>query len=84
MQKELLRNDNHHRCDSCGDPRSCKKYNLAYLCISCLRMDKQGIPRDNFGKIVKSSALELILNKPEDYNGKELRKSRKSRRRTDN
>ena len=79
MQKEILKNNLNKKCDSCGDPSACKKYNHAYLCISCLRMDKQGVSRDNWGRIIPNSKSELILTKPDDYNER-LRKTRKSRR----
>lgn len=77
--KEVLRNDNHHRCDSCGNKTSAKKYNLAYLCISCLRMDKTGMPRDDSGKLIDGTLDKLVLFKIGSYD-KELRRTRKKNR----
>lgn len=39
------RNSLRQRCDSCGEPYSHKKYNLAYLCYGCLAMDSRGVVR---------------------------------------
>lgn len=79
MSKETLRNDLKTKCDSCGNTQSCKKYNNAYMCISCLKMDKRGIPRDNQGKIFNSSKDNLVLNIPNEKSER-LRKARKSSR----
>ena len=79
MDKEILKNSLTQRCDSCGDSNSCKKYNQVYLCIGCLRMDKRGTSRDNWGQIIPSSKQEIIISKPKEYNER-LRKTRKSSR----
>lgn len=60
MEKEVLQNNKATRCDSCGNPKSCKKYNNANLCISCLRMDQGGTPRDSLGKIFSLSDKLVI------------------------
>jgi hypothetical protein len=61
MQKETLKNSLRNRCDSCGEMASCKKYNLAYLCVTCLRMDPAGKPRDSRGKIFSNESVTLII-----------------------
>lgn len=62
MQKETLTNSLRNRCDSCGEMESCKKYNLSYLCVACLRMDNTGTPRDSRGKIFSGESVTLLVN----------------------
>jgi hypothetical protein len=62
MQKETLKNNLRNRCDSCGEMGSCKKYNLSYLCVACLRMDNTGTPRDSRGKIFSGESVTLLVN----------------------
>lgn len=64
MQKETLKNSLRNRCDSCGATESCKKYNLSYLCVACLRMDNTGTPRDSRGKIFSGETVTLLI--PDD------------------
>jgi hypothetical protein len=61
MSKNLLQNNIKKKCESCGDPEVCTKYNNSYVCIQCFRMDKRGIPRDNQGRIISSTETTVLL-----------------------
>jgi len=75
MERQILINNLRIRCDSCGDINSCTKYNNSYVCISCLRMDNRGIPRDNQGKIISSTQNQVLITK-NDFIRKKYRKKK--------
>lgn len=75
MQKETLKNNLRNRCDSCGETTSCRKYNLSYLCVTCLRMDNTGTPRDSRGKVFSGESVTLITpDDPKPYRNRKRKK----------
>lgn len=74
MERQVLTNSLRRRCDSCGDTNSCTKYNNAYVCIACYRMDNRGIPRDNQGRIISSTQDQVLIVKPDANRKKHRRK----------
>lgn len=63
------------RCQSCGEVTLCKSYNKAFLCKSCLGMDKGGVPRERSRSVIR----DYTFNK-KDIEDDELRRPRKKRR----